>query len=101
MTTIQEQIAVMQAFADGKEIEFESAIDHSWYTTRAPSWNWSYYNYRVAVPKPRTMTRWFFEDASGNLIPACCSSKKEAETINRYLLPSRKLVPFQMTEIIE
>lgn len=48
--TIQEQIAVMQAFADGKEIEYRS--DGNWAKVNYPSWNWAKYIYRVK-PEPK------------------------------------------------
>ena len=46
MKTTKEMIAVMQAFADGKEIEY-SFINGSWYNDKNPCWNWVDYNYRV------------------------------------------------------
>lgn len=51
--TPQEQIAVMQAYADGKPVEWklkDSLID--WEPHDLPSWNWSIYTYRIAATKP-------------------------------------------------
>lgn len=48
--TTQEKIAVMQAFADGKEIEYRS--DGNWAKVNYPSWNWAKYIYRVK-PEPK------------------------------------------------
>lgn len=46
MKTIQEQIAIMQAFADGKKIEYsEDGTD--WRDVQNPAWNWERYYYRV------------------------------------------------------
>jgi len=101
MTTIQEQIAVMQAFADGKEIEFRSNVDDEyWYDTKEPAWNWCAFTYRVAVPKPRTMTRWFLIDNKGNPTSSY-PTKEAAECVKRDIEPFREVVGFQMTEIIE
>ena len=49
MKTTKEMIAVMQAHADGKEIESanNSLTDKIWYYTRDPIWNWSENDYRV------------------------------------------------------
>ena len=49
--TIKEQIAVMQAFADGKEVEeLDLRLNGcKWVPTKVPSWNWDHYNYRVKV----------------------------------------------------
>ena len=46
MKTTKEKIAIMQAHADGKEIEY-SFIKDSWYDDKNPCWNWVDYNYRV------------------------------------------------------
>lgn len=48
----QEKIAVMQAYLDGKAIQFFEECDGKWYhITSAPSWNWSLVTYRIAPPK--------------------------------------------------
>ena len=51
--TIDEKIAVMQAFRDGQPIEFQNLIykKKDWARTTNPAWNWSHYTYRVQ-PKP-------------------------------------------------
>jgi len=41
-----EAIRVMQAFVDGKEVEFKwGSMD--WNSTDKPEWNWSAYDYRI------------------------------------------------------
>ena len=60
MKTTKEMIAIMQAFTDGKEIEY-SFINGSWYDDKNPCWNWVDYNYRVKhTPEYVPFT---FEDA--------------------------------------
>ena len=45
MKTIQEKIAVMQAYVDGKEIEtFDGKV---WHHVNIPFWNWNDVDYRV------------------------------------------------------
>jgi hypothetical protein len=46
----KEMIAVMQAFDDGKVIQFKGDLG-TWQDCN-PSWNWSEYEYRVK-PEPR------------------------------------------------
>ena len=41
-----EAIRVMQAFADGKEVEFKW-MSKDWNSTDKPEWNWSAYDYRI------------------------------------------------------
>ena len=42
----KEAIRVMQAFVDGKEVEFKwGSMD--WNSTDKPEWNWSAYDYRI------------------------------------------------------
>ncbi len=47
--TIQEQIAVMQAFAKGKRIQSQSnhVTDDAWCPSLHPSWDWYHHDYRV------------------------------------------------------
>ena len=47
MKTIQEQIAVMQHFADGGKVEMQYA-DGTWKLNDAPQWNWCDRDYRIA-----------------------------------------------------
>jgi hypothetical protein len=46
MKTIQEQIAVMQHFANGGKVEFCASA--GWLACPAPSWNWLLFDYRIA-----------------------------------------------------
>ena len=43
---IDYQISVMQAFKEGKKIEFSSSYN-GWVDIDSPIWNWAMYNYRV------------------------------------------------------
>jgi len=59
---IKEQIAVMQGFADGKEISYKLK-DSSWWKTPnsrtfVPIWNWSDYDYRIKPAPPIKEIRW-------------------------------------------
>jgi hypothetical protein len=52
-----EKIKVMQAFCDGKEIEFKEKIRDGNWTATNPNWIWSEYDYRVKpTPKLRAWT---------------------------------------------
>lgn len=47
MKTVQEQIAVMRAWTEGKPIEIKK-YDHTfWSKVSEPAWNWADYDYRV------------------------------------------------------
>lgn len=48
--TTQEQIAIMQAFLDGKIVEYNyiECYSNTWGVVTEPwNWNFEYYNYRV------------------------------------------------------
>ena len=47
MKTLKEKIAVMQAFADGREIEYYYPSTEKWYKTKDPVWDWNTNDYRV------------------------------------------------------
>ena len=76
MKTIEEKIAVMQAYADGKEIEFapNCFTNKIWNYTRDPIWNWFENEYRV---KPTTEYIPFTFEDSEFLIGKVVKSKDE------------------------
>lgn len=49
MKTTKEKIEVMQAFEDGKKIEYYryDSYDNAWFPTENPTWDWLNYDYRV------------------------------------------------------
>lgn len=51
MSTIQEKIAVMQAYADGKEIQVRVIGYGEWVRSVEPTWSWGGCEYRI---KPET-----------------------------------------------
>lgn len=59
---IKEQIAVMQGFADGKEVEFKAKDSSCWKTpnrnTFKPVWNWHEYYYRIKPEPPVKEIKW-------------------------------------------
>ena len=65
MKTTKEMIAVMQAYEDGKEIEFKPHTGKTWIsmklTTIPPIWSWSSDDYRIK-PEPEYIP-FTFEDA--------------------------------------
>ena len=61
MKTIEEKIAVMQAFADGKEIECFSLTQMKWIKVCSPRWDWFNDDYRVK-PEPEYIP-FTFEDS--------------------------------------
>ena len=61
MKTIAEMIAVMQAYEDGKEIEYYSEVCSEWKKATTPAWNWYTTDYRVK-PEPEYIP-FTFEDA--------------------------------------
>lgn len=52
----EQMIAVMQAFADGKEIQGRhktQMAEADWLNITAPVWDWAYCEYRVKPKEPR------------------------------------------------
>ena len=79
MKTIEERIAVMQAFVDGKDIErfVENISGSFWIFDLTPSWNWYSFDYRVKEePKEPKYIPFTFEDAEF-LIGKVVKSKDE------------------------
>lgn len=62
----KEKIVVMQAFVEGKTVEFCSKTGNVWRATPTPAWNWHDNEYRV---KPEPMKFYIVVDAEGNPCP--------------------------------
>lgn len=80
MKTIEEKISVMQAFAEGKEIEriIKSIGGLCWVLDPTPSWNWYSFDYRVKEePKQPEYIPFTFEDAE-HLIGKSVKHKKDS-----------------------
>lgn len=59
--TIQEQIDVMTAFRDGKDIEIRALSEREWEPCSAPLWNFTEFDYRVK-PEPRRFFRNLYDN---------------------------------------
>ena len=87
-STLQGKIAVMQAYADGKRIEWNWKSDrHNNYAiTTKPLWNWDEVNYRIHPhdlnPKPEKKWRpWKPEE-----VPVGAIARPLADTTSCYLI---------------
>lgn len=66
MSHAEKIIEVVQAFADGKEIESRELGCCEWSACYSPIWNWAKYDYRV---KHEPMERWLniYDDCDGGI----------------------------------
>lgn len=61
--TIDQQIAVMQAFKEGKTIEYKNKAHDGWSVNSDPAWNFDDYDYRVKPePNPTKYKPFSFKD---------------------------------------
>jgi hypothetical protein len=69
MSTTKQKIAVMQAFEDGKAIQYRSRADstNTWQLVDAPIWAWDCMDYREK-PEPKTVMMQMWEDEDGELV---------------------------------
>lgn len=74
MKTTAEKIAVMQAYEDGKEIEYSYKDCPAWKRATTPTWNWSTTDFRVK-PEPEYIP-FAFEDAEFLIGKAVKSKQK-------------------------
>lgn len=85
MTTTAEKIAVMQAFEDGKEVEFRFCLtDETWRPLKSPNplWDWLSIDYRI---KREPRVRYILESPDGNL-DRCAATANEALVVSgRYV----------------
>lgn len=74
---IKEQIAVMQAFAEGKEIEVRPlhSTENDWVTGLTPVWNWTAFEYRI---KPESKHRpYTFEELQAEMAKGKIAVKRK------------------------
>lgn len=50
--TTEEMIFVMNAYSNGKKIEFRRMNENNWNKTDLPVWDWAHFDYRVR-PEPK------------------------------------------------
>lgn len=78
MKTTKEKIEVMQAYADGKHIQFYNKTRRDdWITTSDPVWDWVNYDYRIE-PEPKKPTYRPYESVAEML----CDYKRRVCKIN-------------------
>ena len=66
---LKDMINVMQHYKNGGEIEIRFKGDESdiWGSSCSPSWDWSYYDYRVKEQNKKvTIEKWLVLDSSGD-----------------------------------
>jgi len=75
----KEAIRVMQAFVDGKEVEYLHSGTEGWVTTTNPSWNWTNCFYRI---KPTPVLRPWTADE----VPLGAWMRRETDPKFRWLI---------------
>lgn len=66
---LEEMIKVMEHFKNGGEVESTNKCLNTWTIVKNPSWNWDRFNYRIAQPKPKTITieKWVMFDNTSKI----------------------------------
>ena len=60
--TIQEQIEVMQHYANGGFIDIKNILDDEWSDCVNPQWNWNNYDYKIVEQKKTiTIEKWLMK----------------------------------------
>lgn len=101
MTTIEEQIKLLQAVADGKTLQFSNKHNSTDWRDASPEWHSSIkrgdismavelYNWRV---KPEPSVKWINECSDG--VAAAYSSESKAREASKYSHYQRIAVKYQ------
>ena len=81
--TIKEMIEVMEHYEKRREVEFitKGYIGTRWETVTLPSWDWSYFDYRIKQLKQKVMIeKWLVEESNIKVVV-------EASDIDSWLKP--------------
>ena len=73
MKTTAEKIAIMQAYVDGKDVEFKISM-RGWIRACVPDWDWHTHDYRIAQQNPPE-TLYIGVDIEGNRFSPCISTQ--------------------------
>jgi hypothetical protein len=85
MTTIQEQIAVMQYFANGGKVETKSKSNEvTWRPITTPLWSWDKDDYRIAKPKKQKMWQWIIQQRDGCICMTAYFFKTKEDVLSTY-----------------
>lgn len=75
---INQQIAVMQAFAEGKKIEIRGRRSKEWSDIEDPSWDWVGFDYRIK-PEPK-LRPYTFEELQAEMAKGKIAVKTKGES---------------------
>ena len=100
MKTVEEQIAVMQAFVRGEQIQILSG-GGEWVDVSDPSFNWASINYRVRPAKP--FECWAVVDRHGaaSFVKTEEVANGQADIWNEHLKHDAPHVVIRMREVTE
>jgi uncharacterized protein (DUF2237 family) len=93
--TIQEQIEVMQHYANGGDIEIFS-IDH-WVDAINPGWNWNHCDYRIKEQKKAVVIeKWLMKDGDKKSFFIAEGDKSYLENYNSQVEKIRLLETYEV-----
>ena len=109
MKTLEEQIKVMQHFANGGEIENtdldykEDGKDYIWDDCYKPVWDWSSYDYRIKEKKQTvTIETWLVQDLKDGeyyeIVTSDIASRERSSNIIRVKLLGSDTIYLDSTE---
>ena len=79
MTDIDHMIAVLQAFKEGKTIQYRArcnrGTDENWGDAPSQIWNWASYDYRIKPAEPRRI----WVNTYGNRMGFAYASREQAD----------------------
>ena len=105
MTTLDEKIKIMQAYKDGKTIEYKEGREKKWKTTTTPVWDWYNWDYRIKEePKKKVKLYQVLLEYVNNYHISLQFFKTEQEAIYYYDGSGFiviKLLPHTMIEVEE
>jgi len=90
----KEAIRVMQAFVDGKEVEYLHSGTEGWVTTTNPSWNWTNCFYRI---KPTPVLRPWTADE----VPLGAQMRNPLNPDHRWLVNQTEFEPVRADWLTE
>jgi len=53
MSTTEQKIEIMQAYVDGKAIQYKDRCAYEWHIMEQEEWDWCFFEYRIK-PEPKT-----------------------------------------------
>ena len=68
MSTTEQKIEIMQAYVDGKAIQYKDRCAYEWHIMEQEEWDWCFFEYRIAPEPKKVMMQMWKNSVDGRIM---------------------------------